>query len=479
MGSVYSRKTSFTFRSKPSPRTPTVTAAINIVTLITDEFSHFFPVVAMSRSEAEGEKKIARRSFLKWTGTLALAGVAGVGLGYAADVRAKSNHGASPAASGSLTSSTTSAASGSDVASSVQTVTVTTTRTTSVTSAAGSGAQPATELPANGFSIFWITDTQFLSESNPALFRMATNWIVDNWSAYNGKMVIHTGDIVETGATQVQWQNADEAMSILLKNKIPYSWCAGNHDDLIGGEAASGWMGNVWAPAFDPSNIKPKLNALGYTTWASDYHNGMNTAVTFSANGWNFLVINVEWNGQPDVLEWVAGLLDDPLYADHKVIIAPHAYMDAYGEINDARWGPTLADFVTGLKGAMDAHSSNVFLSLNGHFATDQGYNTGTPINNRNQLMFDRQDCTDDPSCPTGRGVDFSDSTTPDGDKVGGSTVMILTFDMEKNQIAAKTYDVYKGRWRTGAYEQYTISAFSGNPVSPVHIVPGPISAVR
>src|SRR5208283_4403923 len=33
---------------------------------------------------------------------------------------------------------------------------------------------------ADKFSIFWITDTQFLSESNPALFRMVTNWIVNN-----------------------------------------------------------------------------------------------------------------------------------------------------------------------------------------------------------------------------------------------------------------------------------------------------------
>ena len=52
---------------------------------------------------------------------------------------------------------------------------------------------------------------------------MMTKWIVDNWSAYNGKLVVHTGDIVETGATTAEWQNANEAMDILTKNRIPYS----------------------------------------------------------------------------------------------------------------------------------------------------------------------------------------------------------------------------------------------------------------
>jgi len=430
----------------------------------------------MSLSDAERKRKVPRRQFLKWTGTLAVAGATGIGLGYAARILGKPADGSASTNPASTTSApTTTAVTDSSASTSVATVTVTTTQTNSASpSGAITASALATQVPASTFSVFWMTDTQFLSESNPALYRMMTKWIVDNWSAYNGKLVVHTGDIVETGATAVEWQNANEAMSVISKNKIPYSWCAGNHDDLVGGETESGWMGNVWAPAFDPNTMKPKVNSLGYTSWASDFHDGMNTAVTFSANGWNFLVINVEFNGDSTVVDWVGSLLDDPLYANCKVIIAPHAYMDAFGDINDPRWGPTLSDFVKGLQAVMDAHSSNVFLTLNGHFATDQGYNTATPINNRNQLMFDRQDCTDDPSSPAGRGIDVSDSTTPDSDKVGGSTLMILTFDTENNQISTKTYDIYAGKWRVNAFEQYTIPMFSGQQVAPVHSVPGP-----
>jgi len=107
------------------------------------------------------------------------------------------------------------------------------------------------------------------------------------------------------------------------------------------------------------------------------------------------------------------------------------ANVNAFGLVPDSSNYIDLTNFVTGLTKLMDAHSSNVFLTLNGHYATDCGYNTPAPINNRNLLMFDRQDCTDNRGDPTGRGVDAVTSTTPDLTKTGGATVTILTFDTE------------------------------------------------
>ena len=316
---------------------------------------------------------------------------------------------------------------------------------------------------SNTFSIFWITDTQFLSESNPALFRMMTNWIVQNWETYNGKLVIHTGDLVQDGYEETEWQAADEAMTILLEHGIPYTWCAGNHDDATDGDPTYGWHGSTWAGSLAPWNVRSKVDALPGMNWVDDYRGGMNTAVSFVACGVKFLVLSIEWNAPPDVLQWAESILGDPLYANCHVIMAPHAYMDYNGSLDDTQWGPTLAAFVSGLTELMDRHSSNIFLTLNGHFPSECGFNTTRPINNRNQLMFDRQDCFDAPGDPNGRGVDLvdGDTTAPDSDKVGGATLMVLTFDMSSNQIIANTYDVYTGEWRTGPNEQYTVSMFS------------------
>ena len=308
-----------------------------------------------------------------------------------------------------------------------------------------------------GFSIFWMTDTQYLSEKNPALYRMAANWIVKNWLTYNGKLVIHTGDFVQTGSDYVEWQNADEAMHTLLKNGIPYTWCAGNHDDYMLSDPTSGWIGREVAQSLDPAIVSQHVNALGYANWASDYHDGMNTAISFSASGLDLLVINVEWNAQPDVLVWVQGLLDDPQYAGYHVIVAPHAYINSTGSLNDPSWGAVLATFNDSLTTLMNQYSSKVFLTLNGHFPTDCGYNTPNMINNRNQLMFDRQDSTDDEGEPTGRGAD---DVSKDSDNVGGSTVTILTFSPASNEINVRTFDIYKALWRIGPTEQYSINMF-------------------
>ena len=323
-------------------------------------------------------------------------------------------------------------------------------------------------LHESAFSIFWITDTQFLSESNPALFRMLNNWIVENWAFFNGKMVIHTGDVVQNGPARQEWANADAAMSILRANKLPYTWCAGNHDDFVAGDATSGWRGNQWTDSFDPKVVSAQVNGLPYARWAGDYHEGMNTAVSFSANDLNFLVINLEWNAQPDVLQWARGILDDPAYANHHVIMAPHAYVDASGRMDDPRWVAELADFVSGFTALVEAHSS-VFLTLNGHFATECGYNTPLPIDGRNQLMFDRQDCADALGDATGRGVDNPPES--DAERVGGSTVTVLTFDTVNNEIRARTYDVYKGDWRTFSSEQYSVVMFP-KLVSKVKVAP-------
>ena len=272
----------------------------------------------METPDDAGDRKLSRRRFIKLAGGSLAAGTAAVALGGAAAGLLKRNFEKSAAGPDSRETKAARAA------------------------AVSSVAESTTSDPAeNTFSIFWITDTQFLSESNPALFRMLNNWIVDNWARFNGKMVIHTGDIVQNGPVAEEWdERRRRDVDTFLQNKIPYTWCAGNHDDFVNGDATSGWIGNQQAHVLDPSVVSSQVNSLPYAHWVGDYHEAMNTAVSFSANGLNFLVVNVEWNAQPDVLQWVGGILDDPAYANHHVIIAPHAYIDASGSLDDPSGAP-------------------------------------------------------------------------------------------------------------------------------------------
>jgi hypothetical protein len=322
------------------------------------------------------------------------------------------------------------------------------------------GLAPPVRLTEDRFSIFWVTDTQFLSESNPDLFVRAMSWIADNFARYNGKMVIHTGDIVQTGSVQAEWSNADGALSVLLGRGIPYTWCAGNHDDLSGDDPSSGWMGRLWARSLDPSVVGPMVDGAGSSHWVGDLRDGMNTAVSFSAGRLKFLVLNLEWGADASTLEWAQETLDDPAYADHRVIAAAHAYIDPSGSTEGPDAEPVLLDFTRRLTALLNRHSPRVFLTLNGHFPTDQGYNTPQPVNGRNELMFDRQDCTDDPRSPQGRGVDGADATVPSSRRVGGATVTVLTFDPGQNVIEVSTYDAHTGAWRDDPNERYVTPMF-------------------
>ncbi len=404
----------------------------------------------MGSPDVESESKLSRRRFLRLAGSVAVAGAVVSQVGTLAGGMLKQEKNISSSATGALAKR-----GGSRPVNGLD--------SEFLPDAAALGTPPA----PNSFSIFWITDTQFLSERNPALFKMMTNWIAKHWAAYNGKLVIHTGDMVETGSVEREWEHANDAMNVLTSNGIPYTWCAGNHDDLVLGDPTSGWKGNVWgAPAFDPTTMSAFVNGIQYAEWVGDFHNGMDTALAFAANGLNFLVINVEWNALGPVIGWAEEILSDPRFAGYYAILAPHAYVNAEGQDFDPSQGPTMADFLRDFVPMVNRHPS-VFLTLNGHFGTDAGYFTPSPVRGRNQLMFDRQDCCDIPTDLTGRGIDDSDAATSDTDKVGGATITILNFDTDNNQIHVSTYDVYGGKWRTDFGNQYSVTMFQNPPPRP------------
>lgn len=428
---------------------------------------------------------VSRRGFMKWTGSIvAAAAVASAAAGIIAQREDIASQGPQTVTSTdvpttllTVTSNSTSTEQVTTTLEALSTVVVSTSKTLTTTltktatdtvtatavsvepvTVTSASSQASTGVANSPFTVFWITDTQFLSETNPALFGEMTDWIANQWGPNNGKLIIHTGDIVQTGAHQDEWQNADLAMSTFLRNGMPYTWCAGNHDDLVGSDSSSGWIGNQYAAAFDPIFVSSQVNMLQDVSWVGDYNNGMDTALEFTANGLKFLVVNLEWNGLPGVLQWAKQILDDPQYADHHVILAPHAYINASGFALESSDNKDLTDFVTGVTALADDHP-NVFLTLNGHYATECGYNTPSAVGSRNELMFDRQDCTDDPNNPTGRGVDTT-SNVPDAQRVGGSTVTLLSFDTANNRISVSTYDVNTTSWRDDSYERYSFTMF-------------------
>jgi hypothetical protein len=265
---------------------------------------------------------------------------------------------------------------------------------------------PISQATSGTFTVFWISDTQHLSNYanlSSNWFTTTTQWIADRWSACNGVLLIHTGDIVDGWQDTRQWGYASQAMSVLLDNGLPYTWNAGNWD----GGGTGSWIGNQYR-AFDPNIVK---NEPG---WVDSTSSGMSTAVKFSAGGQNYLVINIQFDGTSDLDPWVSSLLSQ--YSNYRIIIATHGYMQETGTVPHR-------PFTDQLTSLMNSHP-NVFLVMSGDNQAETTVHVKDPTGARWQLLFDRQESDDE---------------------YGAASVTTLTFDAAAGEIYVNTFDIYLG----------------------------------
>jgi hypothetical protein len=266
-------------------------------------------------------------------------------------------------------------------------------------------------LDSQNFSIIWITDTQYLTENHPALYDNLCQWIAQNKGTYNIKMVVHTGDIVNQEANTSQWTCANQSMSILLADQIPYCWDAGNHD-----YNATCWIGNQYA-AFNPEAMAAK------PYWVSDDFGGMNTAVHFNASGQDWLIVNLAFQANDSALDWANNILDANPQAH--AIVATHAYLNRAGERE--QWATNFKTKV------LDTHA-NVFLTLSGHYYPTSGLRT--QAGERYELLFNQQDAYG---------------------QLGAESARILTFNPTQGTITVHTYSLYLNQFIEDKANSFTL----------------------
>src|SRR5579859_3579973 len=82
---------------------------------------------------------------------------------------------------------------------------------------------PALVSAQNGnFTVVVLPDTQYYSESYPAILNSQMQWIVNNASTLNIQLVLGLGDIVNNGGSSTEWTTADAAYKKLDAAHIPY-----------------------------------------------------------------------------------------------------------------------------------------------------------------------------------------------------------------------------------------------------------------
>jgi hypothetical protein len=275
----------------------------------------------------------------------------------------------------------------------------------------GVHAQTDDDVPV--FSIVWVTDTQHLSGNYPAYYDSLCNWIVDNSETYNVKMVIHTGDFVDWEDNPSEWAVANNSISLLLNNSIPYCWDAGNHD-----YTSSCWIGNQYT-SFNSTVMQQK------SYWVSQTGEGRSTAVWFNVSGWECLIVNLAYHADQDTLDWAENLIT--AYPSTHVIVATHAYIDEKCHYDS--WAINLRTMLD--------RCPNVFLTLSGHYHFPSVVANRTQTGDRDELFFNMQE---------------------EANQMGGASARILTFNAEAETISVQTYLAYSGQFLTDESNNFTLT---------------------
>jgi predicted phosphodiesterase len=278
-------------------------------------------------------------------------------------------------------------------------------------------ANPSSE----NFTIVVLPDTQYYSQSYPEIFENQTEWIVQNENVLNIVFVAHLGDIVNNSSQDYQWQNADNAMSI-LDGKVPYGILPGNHDGGANYEkyfpASRYEEYSYWGGSYDPKSAassSPNMNNYQLFTWG----------------GMDFITLNLGYGSTDDVLSWADNVLSE--YSDRRAIISTHSYLNADGSLTDTGG--------TRIYNKVVVPNNNVFLVLCGHVHAETKRIDNLDNRIVYQLLSDYQD--------------FSNG--------GNGWLRIMKFVPSENKIYVKTYSPYLGQYDNDSNSQFELLLYPMN----------------
>jgi len=266
------------------------------------------------------------------------------------------------------------------------------------------------------FTIVVLPDTQYYSESYPEVFDNQTQWIVDNIESMNIVFVSHLGDLVDDPDVIEQWENANNSMS-KLDDKVPWSVLLGNHDGI-------GPNDNNFVTYFGSNRFSDNI------WYGGGYQNvGRSNYQLFSAGGSDYLLLNIQYDPNDDVLLWANGVIDQ--YPLRRVIVSTHDYIDWGGLFSG--WRSSIGQRI--YEKLVSGHANQIFLVLCGHVdrvdSRTQNLNGFTLY----ELVFDYQD-------------------QPNG---GNGWLKILEFSPSQDKIFVKTFSPYLNQFNHNTRSEFTL----------------------
>jgi len=191
------------------------------------------------------------------------------------------------------------------------------------------GTTASTGQQSDYWTVVALPDTQVYAKDQTPYAKEQTEWIAENADTENIVFVSHEGDVVDHGDIDAEWQHMNKAMS-KLDGVVPYATVTGNHDYAVLWDRDSSVA--KYKEYFGPSRYDDRdwFGGAGPTN-GDEGRDNLNTYQLFSAGGYDFLHLGLEWeppgtvDDQSTSLGWGQSVLDQ--YPDRATILTTHSYL--------------------------------------------------------------------------------------------------------------------------------------------------------
>lgn len=192
------------------------------------------------------------------------------------------------------------------------------------------------------FTIVWFPDTQASAYAEPEALVAMGRWVSEHIESDNIVYVLQTGDLVDNGFVERQWENFELAYD-QFAGKVPYFCIAGNHDRGVKRQEWDGYLARPYAHTVPPEQ---------------ELDGGKSAYTLFSAGGIDFLVVGVGDGAELASIAWARNTFKR--YPDRYGILMMHAYLHGTGTfVEDNPW---LMYY------RVVAHCPNLYMTLSGHY---------------------------------------------------------------------------------------------------------------
>ncbi len=191
----------------------------------------------------------------------------------------------------------------------------------------GLGCEPAdmtSFIPEEGqydFTMFWNSDTQYMSQFYPEMFIHQYQWIADTFAEKNGIITFNTGDISNRSNLNYEynWRVTDDGYKILEENGVPYTFALGNHDYRYDGKPNEDRLRDTYFPV---SRLEENAAGTDWTITTSGTAN--NICMKGEFGGAKIMLLSIGYHMQKDDINWAEQQVKNN--PDYAVFILTHNF---------------------------------------------------------------------------------------------------------------------------------------------------------